>query len=198
MKVTPDLIPHALFHTGAWLLPVERPYWYYFGKKRNSNTIRNKDFIKSVDGPLKELVEFLHGKGIRTTPSCSGHHISERDLKKIYEALEEDSHDIRNGGLDLSDIETGHSYLFRDKNYSLPWEKEDFLEKVETYQQKGVLGMHLENRKQIKGQLLALNQKGVTITQKGSLLFIFTDESQQAAIIETWNKITAEVKKILK
>jgi hypothetical protein len=25
MKITPALIPHADFHTGTWLLPIERP-----------------------------------------------------------------------------------------------------------------------------------------------------------------------------
>src|SRR5215213_6746561 len=106
MSITPALIPHSEFHTGRWLLPVERPGWYYFQKKKSHHTITNKDFLKSVDKPLRKVVRLLHKKGIKTTPSCSGHHISERNLEKIYLALEKDKEDIRNGGLQLKDIET--------------------------------------------------------------------------------------------
>src|SRR5215510_7778426 len=141
MRVTPALIPHNEFHTGAWLLPATRPEWYYFMEKKNQNTIANKNFLKSVDKPLRELVKYLHKKGIKTTPSCSGHHISERNLEKVYSGLEKDREEIRNGGLQLKDIESGRMYLYKDSGFDLPWSKEIFLEKVTEYQQNGIIGL---------------------------------------------------------
>src|SRR5215510_414118 len=141
MRVTPALIPHNEFHTGAWLLPATRPEWYYFMEKKNQNTIANKNFLKSVDKPLRELVKWLHKKGIKTTPSCAGHHISERNLEKIYTDLQKDGEAIRNGGLQLKDIETGRLYLYRNSRYNLPWNKQNFLDEVIVYQKSGVIGL---------------------------------------------------------
>lgn len=198
MKISPELIPHTDFHTGVWLQSAERASWYYFKKQRNPNTITNKDFIKSVDEPLKELVKFLHRKGIKTTPSCSGHHISERDLEKIYNELLEDSLIIKSRGLNFKDIETGRLYFCRDKNYVLPWKKENFLKRVEIYQQKGVLGLRLGNRKKVKTLLVEnLKENGVKVVEKDSTLFIFTEADRQDIIKTTWRKITRLVKKIL-
>src|SRR5690242_20563429 len=107
MKITPALIPHEHFHKGIWLQPVDLPCWYYFMKMKNENDIKNKDFLDSVDAPLKELVSFLHQRGLKTTPSCSGHHKSAKNFEKIYDVLEKDKEEIRNEGLELKDIETG-------------------------------------------------------------------------------------------
>src|SRR5436190_22861786 len=153
MRVTPALIPHADFHTGIWLLPLKRPEWYYFMNKKSRNTITNKKFLKSVDKPLQSLVKLLHKKGIKTTPSCSGHHISERNLEKIYSGLEEDRQDIRNEGLPLKDIETGKLYLYRNDNYNLPWSKEIFLNELLEYQKTGVIGLRLGNKKKLKAKI---------------------------------------------
>jgi hypothetical protein len=194
MKITPNLVPHRDFHKGKWLLPVNHPSWYYFKKSSNHNKVTNKDFIKSVDAPLRELVKFLHKKGIKTTASCSGHHLSKRDLEKIYEDLKEDSVEIRHDGIKMKDIETGDQYFLKDKNYHLPWDKDGFLHRIKKYQQKGVLGMKLGNRKRIKNALLQLNIEGVRVEEKDSVVFIFTNEGKH--IKATWQKITEEVKKI--
>jgi hypothetical protein len=77
MKITPELIPHSEFHTGCWLQNANKPGWYYFMKRKNANVIINDLFIETVDEPLRELVTFLHSRNIKTTPSCSGHYISE-------------------------------------------------------------------------------------------------------------------------
>jgi hypothetical protein len=196
MKITPDLIPHTDFHTGSWLQSTARPSWYYFRKKYNCNKITNEDFIKSVDEPLKDLVIFLHENGIRTTPSCSGHHKSERDFDRIYRELEEDMRLIRNGGLNLKDVETGRLYLFQDKNYELPWKKQDFLERIMAYQHKGILGLRISKRKKIGQALLNLKIANVKVVSKKSILFFLTCETDYAAIKKTWEEITRQVKSV--
>ena len=198
MKITADLIPHTEFHKGVWLQRTENPGWYYFMKKSNPNTIKSKEFIKSVDGPLKELVRFLHKKNIKTTPSCAGHHISERNLEKIYNSLEKDAEKIRVCGLELKDVQTGKIYFYKDKDYFLPWNKEIFLEKLHIYQQKGVLGLRLGNRKKIKDQILNLKIKGMTSGEKDSILFIFSNHDLNGENKIIWKQVTKQVKSIFK
>jgi hypothetical protein len=197
-KITADLVPHTLFHKGIWLQSVENPGWYYFMKKENRNKIKNISFIKSVDEPLKELVQFLHKRNIKTTPSCSGHHIIERDLEKIYNSLESDGEKIRDTGIKLKDVETDKEHLFYDKHYLLPWSKKVFLEKLELYQQKGVLGIKLGNRKKAKEEVLNLKIDGVSTREKDAIIFIFTNENKKGDNKSTWKEITKQVKKILK
>jgi hypothetical protein len=201
MKITPALIPHADFHKGTWLLSVERPGWYYFMRKKNLNTITNKNFLKSVDKPLRRLVKWLHERGIKTTPSCSGHHISERDLEKIYSGLEQDRDAIRNGGLKLKDIETGSMYYYKDSNYNLPWNKQDFIDEVTVYQQTGVIGLRLGNRKREKEKILELFRNfpanGITVEEKDSIILIFTNENQTGNNKKTWKKITRVLQTVL-
>jgi hypothetical protein len=159
MRITPALIPHTDFHKGTWLLPVQRAEWYYFLNKKSNNAITNKNFLKSVDKPLRSLVKWLHKKGIKTTASCAGHHISERNLEKIYSDLQMDRDEIRNGGLELKDIETGKLYRYRNANYHLPWSKEKFLDEVIPYQKTGVIGLRLGNRKKIKEEIFEALKK---------------------------------------
>jgi hypothetical protein len=196
MKITPDLIPHAEFHTGEWLQSAERPSWYYFKKKVNRNIITNKDFIKSVDEPLKELVQFLHQEGIKTTPSCSGHHFRKERFEKIYAELEEDSRPIRSNGLMLRDIETGELYLYKNKNYELPWTQEKFLEKMVQYQHKGVLGFRPGNREKIKRRLLSLTIDHAKVVERDAVLLFLTEAKDQSEIPIIWKAITEQVRSV--
>jgi hypothetical protein len=198
MKITPELIPHAEFHTGSWLLSVDRPEWYYFRKKRNKHVVESKDFLKSVDKPLRRLVKWLHARGISTTPSCSGHHIRERVLEQVYDALERDAEEIRNGGLQVKDIETEEIQTYRNMRYTLPWTREEFIEQVGTYQQKGVLGLRLGNHKKAKEALCRLNIAGAKIVQEGPIVFIFTSgEDTSGDNTKVWRRVTRAVKRVL-
>jgi hypothetical protein len=193
MKITPALVPHNKFHRGIWLLSTERPGWYYFMKKKNPNTITNKIFMRSIDKPLRKLVRFLHKQGIKTTPSCSGHHFSERDFGKIYDWLEEDKNDIKTQGLKLKDIETNKTYLLKNPNYRLPWTKEDFMEKAVVYQKRGVIGFKLGNRKKMKEQILKLHIKGTKIEERDNAVLILTRGSKTGENGHVWRSVTKAV-----
>lgn len=194
MRITPDLIPHTEFHTGAWLQSAERPSWYYFSKKLNPNIITNKDFMQSVDEPLKEIVQFLHAHGIKTTPSCSGHYFNREKFERIYDELVEDSALIKQEGLMMRDIETGELHLYKSKTYALPWTKNEFLERIKNYQGKGVLGLHTGNRKKLKHELLSLKMEHVKISERGNIVLFLTGEDGAGDIRETWKAITKQVK----
>lgn len=196
MKITADFIPHNKFHKGCWLLPIKRPNWYYFKEQKNKKTITNKDFSKSVDGPLKELVKYLHKKGIKTTPSCAGHHINEKNFERIYDSLKEDKKDIRNNGLVLEDCENGKIYIYKNKKYQLPWSKNIFLKTVMLYQQKGVIGIRLRNKK-LRKEVLKIKIPQIRIKEKNAVLFIFTKD-KNGNNRSKWKKITKKVKQILR
>ncbi len=193
-RVTPEFIPHDQFHKGKWLQSVRRPGWYYFMEKENENVITNEQFLESVDGPLKELVSFLHRRGVRTTPSCAGHHKSEGNFEAIYDQLMQDKKDIRNGGLELKDVETGERYVYSEKNYTLPWSRENFIGGVLGYQAGGVIGIRAAGRE--KEKLLQIRLPGVEVKEKDSIVFIFTGADPAESIAEKWRKITLEVKAV--
>lgn len=203
MRITPALIPHTDFHTGTWLRPVKRPQWYYFLDKKSSNAITNKNFLKSIDRPLRSLVKWLHQRGIKTTPSCSGHHISERNLEKIFSGLEKDKEEIRNGGLMFEDVETGRLYFLRDKNYKLPWNKQKFLNEVIEYQQTGVIGLRLGSNKKFRDKVKKVFEEphlvsaGISMIEKDSVIFIFTNEVKSGNNKSSWKKITKILKQAL-
>ena len=195
MKITPEFIPHEQFHLGKWMVSVKRPSWYYFQKCRNTNDITNEDFSESVDMPLRRLVGFLHNRGIKTTPSCSGHHKREKNFKKIYAALEKDAAEITGKGLELKEIETGRKFIFQNKNYRLPWTRKKFIADVKNYQSRGILGMRVNNHPEIKNQLLQLKIKGVRVEEKNSVVLFFINKGN-GEHRRLWKKITAGVKKI--
>lgn len=196
MRITADLIPHSEFHTGAWLQSAERPSWYYFSKKINPNIITNKDFMQSVDEPLKEIVQFLHAHGVKTTPSCSGHHFNRDKFERIYEELVQDAYLIRNAGLTMRDIETGELHLYKSKTYALPWTKSEFLERIQNYQGKGVLGLHTGNRKKFRQELLSSTIENVRIMERGNIVLFLTGEDGAGDITATWQAITQQVKRL--
>jgi hypothetical protein len=196
MKISPDLLPHTEFHKGLWLHPGHKYGWYYFMKKKNSFLISDPSFIDTVDGPLRELVTFLTEKNIRTTPSCSGHHIDKHEIKKIYEGLEEDAEKILKQGLELKDVQSGRKYIYSNAHYHLPWNEGDFSERLSKYQHTGVLGMKLGKRKTAKARLLSLDLPDTRIKEKDNILFILTNEDGSRNF-GVWKEITKQVISIL-
>jgi hypothetical protein len=196
VKITPDLIPHTKFHKGNWLLPVERPNWYYFRKGKNRNRITNDKFLKSVDRPLKELVRFLHKEKIKTTPSCAGHNFSSKTFKQIFDSLKKDAKEIRKNGLLLEDCETGKFYIYQNRNYRLPWTKKEFLKRVENYQQNGVIGIRLKKGRAMK-KILKLKIPGARFLKRNSILLILTRNTGKKNL-QVWKSIASEVKRVIK
>jgi len=193
MEITAALIPHDRFHTGIWLLAKGNPSWYYFKKKKNKSQVYNALFYKTLDKPLRKLVRILHKHGITTTPSCSGHHISERDLLKIYDSLKKDEQLIRTEGLTFTDVATLKQYYYYSKNYTLPWNRNSFLEQVALYQQKGVLGLRLGSRRKIKEGICQMKIEGVTVENMGAIVLIMVDDGNAGNNKNVWAKITRHI-----
>jgi hypothetical protein len=197
MRITPELVPHRDFHRGRWLSRVHHPAWYYFVKERKARTphvVQDPSFMASVDPPLREIVRFLHGHGIGTTPSCSGHDLPDEELEAIHASLSRDRKAIRNNGLELLDVETGEHHVFRNAHYRLPWSADEFVQRMRAYQQRGVLGMQLSARTATGRRILHLQVKGLRVEAQDDMLFLFTAERDEAGIERTWARITQAVK----
>lgn len=198
LSITPQLIPHARFHTGSWLRPSSRPAWYYFLEKKNNNTIINKKFMRSVDKPLRKLVRLLHANGIKTTPSCSGHSMPKKYFKKLYAALERDRKKIKGNGLKLKDIESGKKYFFRDAQYALPWSRKAFIKKISRYQHNGVIGIRPGRRKKLKAELLRLKLPGVKISISGPVVLFTINGKQRGENSLAWKNVTRHISRVVK
>lgn len=146
MRITPDFIPHNKFHLGSWLIEKDNPSWYYFLPKRDlKNIFYGKNFYDTLDKPLKTVVKFLHKNNINTTPSCTGHFYPKKVFEKTFDSLNQASNTIKNKGLILQNPETGEFYKYRDSDYVLPWNKNDFVGEALSHQTKGCLGIKPNN-----------------------------------------------------
>jgi hypothetical protein len=193
-RITAAFIPHEEFHTGAWLQSMRKPGWYYFMKKKTRNVITNEDFAGSVDAPLRELVTFLHEKGIRTTPSCAGHRFGKEDFGRIYDELEKDAAMIRGTGLALKDVETGQHYFLQRKKYTLPWTRSYFTRKMLTYQSNGIIGIRPGRFRRKKNELLQLRVPGVKLRLKDGIVLIYVPGKKGENNDRKWKQVTNAVK----
>lgn len=192
MNLYPDLIPHKYFHKGVWLSEKNTP-WYYFMKTNRPFVIpTNKSFYNTLDNTLKPIVKLLHSNNIPTTPSCSGHFKPKDHFSDTYDYLKMNQKKINNSGVILKDDENGKHYFYKNKNYVLPWSKEDFLDKIENYQKKGVIGLVDNNN---IGYELAdedydvFNDNGITL--------IITNSKTPKENQKIWNNIFVKLKNIL-
>lgn len=194
MQITPELIDHTEFHTGLWLQNAANPGWYYFSKRKNPNIISRHSFIESVDKPLKDVVNFLHKNGIRTTPSCSGHLFPGHKIEKLYRSISVEADLIKSRGIYLKDVQTDKLFLFRNKNYELPWSKTDFINSLMQYQTKGILGIRLHRKLNAENILRETPDKVESYLRDNILFFLCENANNE----KCWKEITALVKKNVK
>lgn len=175
-------------------MPVKRPVWYYFLTGKTKTLVSSRTFLKSVDGPIRELVRFLHAKGFKTTPSCSGHYRTGKEYIKVYDSLCADEEEIRNLGLKLKQIESGEVIIYKNKEYSLLYNKSEFVKSVQALQHNGLLGIRFGNCHRIKRKIMQLDIKGVIIEDRDGIVCIRTSEKNQRDNEQTWKKVTSEIK----
>ena len=78
--------------------------------------------------------------------SCEGHFSSVEEFEPIWKKISSDSEVIRTRGLPVSDVETGEKFLFKNKDYRIPWENyESFWEEAGTSQSQGYIGFYVRD-----------------------------------------------------
>lgn len=139
MKLYSNLIPHTMFHKGIWLSNENVP-WYFFLKTDRDYVIPNSPtFYESVDEYILPIIKKLHNNGIPTTPSCAGHFENEDYYSEIYDMLKNFESNLKNGEI-LHDDENDRQFYYENQNYKLPWNKDNFMNKIIDYQKNGVIG----------------------------------------------------------
>ena len=196
-----DLIPQNKFHYGEWLLSDNG--WYYFYPCERENIIPiNKNFYLTVDEPLIEIIEHLHNLSIPTTPSCSGHF---NDLKfnlDLYDNILNDNQKITTKKIKLYNPENNKKYLYSNKNFSMPWNKKEFLNSIFDYQTKGVIGIFDIDKKIFNFLLEKLNvnrNKTIKISHdpNKSITLILTYPTSNIELLYNWKNVTKIIKKLL-
>jgi hypothetical protein len=112
----------------SWFESEDHRKWYYHKPKLESEDPVSPEVLnKSLDPCLKTLVSDLLKMGCKTFPSCQGHFHDAEHYENVFDKLFEDSKKIRGKGLNLKNVETGEVLIFQNKNWQLPWQKEDFV-----------------------------------------------------------------------
>lgn len=183
MKISVDLIPHTDFHKGLWLQSNQSPWYFFYNSPREYTLPKDSKFYKTVDDDLLDIVKLLHSKKIPTTPSCSGHIMSRKHYSDLYNTINVAKDNIVNDGIILKNPETGRRFFYKHKNYDLPWSKNEFLNDMEEYQKKGVIGFVDNNGiyDELKGRLPVKHDNGITL--------IFSKGNSEDSISKNWNNV---------
>lgn len=193
MKLYTELIPHKYFHKGIWLSTNSVPWYFFSPQDRQFKIPTNNKFYDTVDEPLLPIVKLLHKNGIPTTPSCSGHFRDIDEYSDIYDSLINAGKRIKKDSVVLKDDENNKKYYYRNKKFILPWDKDEFLDKIGKYQKKGVIGF-VDKDKSIfndldGGDYNLINNDGNTI--------IITESNNKKELLDKWKNINNIIRKIL-
>jgi len=185
-KMSPDFVPHEIFHKYSWLIP-EGSNWYYRVDRKSPIEIpKNKSFYDTLDDPLKDPVFLLHEKGIPTTPSCSGHFNPDSFYGKVFDSLKDEEEEIRRSGIKLKDPESDSVYVYKDPKYRIPWVKETFLEITRDHGRRGVIGV-FDNEGRIYKSLLESPKENCESVSNGGLTFFLTNPKDKKDLDSSWN-----------
>lgn len=184
-KIHADLVPHDSFHKGYWLNIDGPDSWYYFfPTDRTYELPRSSKFYRTLDQDLFKVVRLLHVNSIPTTPSCSGHFDSPDHYVEIYKKLLNNSKRINSEGVILSNPETGLKYFYKNKNYSLPWNMETFVNRSMDYQTKGVLGFKDPN-----SSYYNLLNKNFDSSHDNGITLVFENSISRENKSSKWNEL---------
>jgi len=151
---------------------------------RNFIIPKKKSFYETVDDDLLEIIKYLHSKGIPTTPSCSGHIKKPKIYKEIYNSLIDTEKVIKNSGIYLNNPETQRRFFYKNPNYKISMEKEDFMDQIQEYQKKGVLGFSDD------GYVYSKVRNKIPSSHDNGKTFVFSKSNTTNEISDYWKKIT--------
>ena len=176
-----DLVNHLDFHKGYWYKS-NISDWYYFKHQDRPYEIYKKFEYSSLDNELISLVKSLHKKNIPTTPSCSGHSLSEDYFLNLFEQIKIEEYLIRNKGLKLRNIETQETLEFKDFRYKFPYDRDTFLKLAIPYSKHGVLGT-------LKDFSYIDNIEGLDISRDGDITLFYAKNGSE----KIWNDLETAI-----
>jgi len=192
MKLITDLIPHEKFHKGIWLSNEKVPWYFFIEIDRKYELPKNKDFYGSVDLQLLPIVKMLHKHKIPTTPSCAGHFEDEDYYSDIYDMLDEFGKNFKKGVI-LQDDEDNRKFSYKNENYKLPWDKDEFIDKIVKYQKNGAIGFYDKDGEIYKN----LEDNNTKKIKDGDITIVKIKSKNFNDMEDKWKNIHNQIKEIL-
>ncbi|MGE0080074.1 MAG: hypothetical protein AB7U81_02120 [Thiohalomonadaceae bacterium] len=135
------IVPHRTWFRRQWFQG-EGTRYYHRPRPLAASFAPDADFYERVDPLLRDICRHLHGRGLRTAPSCEGHFHGRAHFERLWDELQREARAITGAGLIVRDAENGRSHLFRDPRYRLPWQRfEQFFGESIVHQAWGYLGI---------------------------------------------------------
>lgn len=174
-----DLVNHLDFHKGYWFKS-NISDWYYFKEQERPYNIPKYFNYTLLDRNLLSLVVLLHKKNIPTTPSCSGHILTEDYFIELYQKIKIEEQLIRGNGLLLKNVETQDTLLYKDKNYKFIYPQHSFIKLTSSYSKQGVLG--------VLGDFSYINAiDGLSVIRDGDITLFYALEGSTDVWLELEN-----------
>lgn len=195
--LTPAFIPHEYFHKCSWLIPETHNKWYYYKLRDSSDfDIKYKNFNKSLDKELIDVVNFLSKKGILTTPSCTGHFSAYPYYEKIFNLIKSDEEKIKGEGCYFFDYEKGKYYFYQNDNYKINFELEEFCETAMEHQKSGVIGLTSKDDTVLE-RIKKLEIKNFNKKIDNNIVVFITKCNNNKEKLNNWNSFSNEIYKNL-
>jgi hypothetical protein len=134
-------VPPDGFLDRAWYLPV-RPGvpWFYHAPRLSRPPPTPAVLDATLDPPLIALVAWARSHGLTTGPSCAGHTVTPGAAAVVWRGLVADAAAVRGEGLVLADAETGARWLWRARDYRLPYPSAEALDRdLHAHERAGLL-----------------------------------------------------------
>jgi hypothetical protein len=192
MILQTDLIPHHEFHKGIWLSNKQVPWYFFVKQDRDFKIPNNKNFYNSVDEDILPIVKKLHKNRIPTTPSCAGHFENEKYYSDVYNLLKNFEKRI-NDEVVFHNEENDKRYRYRNKNFELPWDKSQFLDKILDYQKKGVLGFKDQNKTLFKN----MGTDGFSKKHDNGITIVFVNSETPKDCYYNWKSVGKELNRLI-
>jgi hypothetical protein len=184
MKLNPDFIPHDEFHKGFWLKTPRCDWFFFLNQPRKFEIPTSSKFYTTLDDGLKDLVQLLHKNKIPTTPSCTGHIQNKDKHIDIFDSINGLKDKVKKDGVIMFNPETSGKFFYKNPKFSLPFSRNEFLERINEYEKWGVLGI-VDNQ-----DLFEKIQKEIPVNKLDDILLIFTKGDTQKKIDKNWSEIT--------
>lgn len=149
MKVSIDSVKYSDMPSRQWYMSPSHTSWYYHTSRKTPVEELSPQFLEAtLDPSLRLLALGLNSLGYTTLPSCSGHYKKEEELNEAYDNLLADAKQVRNGGLELVDVENGSKIIHKSSSWYLPWDRQEFSKIASGYDGKpeGYLGFNVPMR----------------------------------------------------
>ena len=109
-----------------WFISPRHRDWFYHIERQLPPSPVLMRWLDHLDPQLSPLIDLFQSQGVLTLPSCAGHYRTDEWCSKAYDNLIKDAETIQKDGLPLIEVETGETFKFKKRDWSLPFNRKQF------------------------------------------------------------------------